>query len=167
MRLDETIRRGNGTYSALEIHIVTGRTHQIRTQLSALGIPIVGDTFYGGVDYKQPGMMLQSICMSYIPPGVYEELQNKGRGEAIGEGYSLERTSDFNIPEESAKEQSSSGLASRVEKRASVGGQNLTEWYKEAQRTGCWGRRCFGGFWEGDIERQKISMKDALLFFKK
>lgn len=32
----------------LEIELLTGRTHQIRGQLGAIGHPIVGDTLYGG-----------------------------------------------------------------------------------------------------------------------
>lgn len=32
----------------LEIELITGRTHQIRAQLSASGFPILGDTLYGG-----------------------------------------------------------------------------------------------------------------------
>lgn len=34
-------------YSLLEIDLITGRYHQIRTQLAAIGCPVVGDTLYG------------------------------------------------------------------------------------------------------------------------
>jgi len=36
-----------GTLSLLEAQLVTGRTHQLRVQLSHLGFPIVGDDKYG------------------------------------------------------------------------------------------------------------------------
>jgi 23S rRNA pseudouridine955/2504/2580 synthase len=36
-----------GKYSLLEAQLVTGRTHQLRVQLSHLGFPIVGDDKYG------------------------------------------------------------------------------------------------------------------------
>jgi len=32
----------------LEVDLLTGRSHQIRGQLAAMGMPIVGDTLYGG-----------------------------------------------------------------------------------------------------------------------
>ena len=35
----------NQTY--LEVHLITGRTHQIRVHLSYIGVPVVGDTLYG------------------------------------------------------------------------------------------------------------------------
>lgn len=38
--------------SLLEIHLETGRTHQIRVHMEAIGHPCVGDTFYGA-DPKQ------------------------------------------------------------------------------------------------------------------
>lgn len=34
-------------YTLLEIELITGRTHQIRSQLSTLGFPIIGDGKYG------------------------------------------------------------------------------------------------------------------------
>jgi len=34
-------------HSLIEIHPLTGRTHQIRVHLSYIGIPVVGDTLYG------------------------------------------------------------------------------------------------------------------------
>ena len=37
----------NGAYSFLEIHLVTGRSHQIRAHLAHLGCPIIGDSKYG------------------------------------------------------------------------------------------------------------------------
>jgi 23S rRNA pseudouridine1911/1915/1917 synthase len=40
--------------SLLHVAIATGRTHQIRVHLSAIGHPIVGDTTYGGVHRRVP-----------------------------------------------------------------------------------------------------------------
>lgn len=37
-----------GEHSLIALTLKTGRTHQIRVHLSALGCPLVGDTLYGG-----------------------------------------------------------------------------------------------------------------------
>lgn len=44
---DFRVLRTNGAFSLLEVRIATGRTHQIRVHLSAIGHPVVGDRLYG------------------------------------------------------------------------------------------------------------------------
>ncbi|CAG0978606.1 Ribosomal large subunit pseudouridine synthase D [Geobacteraceae bacterium] len=56
------IARGTGG-SLLEARPLTGRTHQIRVHLAHGGLPIVGDTTYGGED--APRMMLHCRAMSF------------------------------------------------------------------------------------------------------
>lgn len=48
-----TARHFNGV-SLLRVAIATGRTHQIRVHLSAIGHPIVGDSTYGGLRRRVP-----------------------------------------------------------------------------------------------------------------
>jgi 23S rRNA pseudouridine1911/1915/1917 synthase len=54
----KTLRQTEG-HSLLEIELLTGRYHQIRAQLSAIGNPIAGDVKYGAV----PALPLDSICL--------------------------------------------------------------------------------------------------------
>ncbi|MCC6684002.1 MAG: RluA family pseudouridine synthase [Bacteroidia bacterium] len=53
----------------LKIKLLTGRKHQIRAQLAALGCPIIGDTKYGS-DKSLPehAIRLQSAELSFIHP---------------------------------------------------------------------------------------------------
>ena len=53
-----TILASNRKYSLLSVKLVTGRSHQIRAQLSAIGNPIAGDGKYGG---KISGVLYQIL----------------------------------------------------------------------------------------------------------
>ncbi len=46
-RTIETIHTKIGSITLLEVRLFTGKTHQIRAQLSAMGYPIIGDRKYG------------------------------------------------------------------------------------------------------------------------
>ena len=57
--------------SLLEIHPDTGKFHQIRAQLAAIGCPIVGDSLYGAQQAYRPGaIMLHAWKLDFLgPPG--------------------------------------------------------------------------------------------------
>lgn len=52
--------------SLLRIRLLTGRTHQIRVHLAAIGHPLVGDWLYGARDEGRP--MLHSLRVEMIHP---------------------------------------------------------------------------------------------------
>jgi 23S rRNA pseudouridine1911/1915/1917 synthase len=67
--LDYTIIKELNNYTALEINLHTGRHHQIRSQLSAIGSPIKGDLKYG-FDRSNPdgGIHLHARKLSFTHP---------------------------------------------------------------------------------------------------
>jgi 23S rRNA pseudouridine1911/1915/1917 synthase len=48
--------------SWIKINLLTGRTHQIRSQLSQIGAPIIGDTLYGSQRPFQPNAIALRSC---------------------------------------------------------------------------------------------------------
>lgn len=73
--LDYTIIKELDNYFALEINLHTGRHHQIRAQLSAIGSPIKGDLKYG-FDRSNPdgGIHLHARKLNFIHPVNKEEI---------------------------------------------------------------------------------------------
>lgn len=55
--------------SLLEVEIMTGKFHQIRAQLAALGTPIVGDDKYGAtLSYGDKGIALHAHTLGFSDP---------------------------------------------------------------------------------------------------
>ena len=64
-------RRADGT-AALKIDLETGRTHQIRVHLAALGCPLVGDQTYGGP--PAPRLLLHAWRLALDVPGAGQQV---------------------------------------------------------------------------------------------
>ena len=58
-------RRATPQGSLLEIELETGRTHQIRVHLSAIGHPLIGDWLYGARNAARPMLHAAEIAMTH------------------------------------------------------------------------------------------------------
>ena len=64
----KVLAEGNGC-TLLDVHILTGRTHQIRVHLKSIGHPVCGDELYGsGKGVKVPCLMLHAYSLSFAHP---------------------------------------------------------------------------------------------------
>ncbi|MCL1944825.1 MAG: RNA pseudouridine synthase [Firmicutes bacterium] len=64
--LDYKVLESSGTYSLIDVKLVTGRSHQIRAQFKAIGNPLVGDQRYGGP--KSRNLALWAYELKFIHP---------------------------------------------------------------------------------------------------
>ncbi len=69
-RTEYTVRERFGQAALVELLLLTGRTHQIRVHLSAIGYPVVGDRVYGPrrVRIAAPRQMLHSWRLGFTHP---------------------------------------------------------------------------------------------------
>jgi 23S rRNA pseudouridine955/2504/2580 synthase len=75
------LKKNFSSYSLLDVKLITGRTHQIRTQLAHLGFPILGDDKYGDFTLnkalKKIGlkrMLLHAVELGFIHPKTLENI---------------------------------------------------------------------------------------------
>lgn len=76
----ETAKTDTGSYVLVEAELKTGRTHQIRVHLAALGTPVLGDDKYGNFpvnhQWEKQGhntMCLHAWKLSFPHPSTHEE----------------------------------------------------------------------------------------------
>lgn len=64
-------------YTYIECELETGRTHQIRVHMSALGHPLLGDTVYGPekCSFKLQGQTLHAKTLGFIHPSTGEYIE--------------------------------------------------------------------------------------------
>ena len=74
-RTDYHVLRHIGEYTLLEVRPETGRTHQIRVHLSAIGYPVFGDRVYGARSERLPRLFLHACRLGFRLPssGEYRE----------------------------------------------------------------------------------------------
>ncbi len=80
-----------GDYSYVKVHLLTGRTHQIRVHFAAIGFPLVGDRTYGRAKtnhsfekhYGLQRQFLHATELSFmIPPAGRNKRSKKGEFES-------------------------------------------------------------------------------------
>jgi len=88
-----------GKTTLVEAMLETGRTHQVRVHLAALGHPIVGDTTYGSkipaprhalhaayLEFRHP-LSHKKMSFRSKPPKDFENLMERYRADAVGMQY--------------------------------------------------------------------------------
>jgi len=77
-RTEYSVREHFGTTTLLEIVLKTGRTHQIRVHLSAIGYPVIGDSTYGGKCSYLKRQFLHAHRLGFKLPltGTYREFES-------------------------------------------------------------------------------------------
>ena len=68
------LQRGRGV-ALLDVHILTGRTHQIRVHMRHIGHPVCGDPIYGSQKgAKVPRLMLHAYSLTFTHPASGERM---------------------------------------------------------------------------------------------
>ena len=76
---DRNAPAAKGRFALVELTPKTGRTHQLRVHMSAIGHPIVGDTMYGGRifergDFRLARQALHAWRINFVHPATLERM---------------------------------------------------------------------------------------------
>lgn len=71
---DYEILADGGDHTVLKIHLLTGRTHQIRVHFAHKGHPLVGDSVYGTRDPRIARQALHAWTVRFRHPKTGEEV---------------------------------------------------------------------------------------------
>ena len=69
----EVIKEFNN-FSLINVHLLTGRTHQIRLHFSSIGHPLIGDTLYNSTFDNNGDILLFSYHLDFIHPITNKEI---------------------------------------------------------------------------------------------
>ena len=74
-RTEWRVVRQDSDRALLDIHLITGRTHQIRVHMSSIHHPVLGDPIYGHKSMpKAPRLMLHAYSLSFTHPATGERM---------------------------------------------------------------------------------------------
>lgn len=90
------LRRDNDR-AVLSCELVTGRTHQIRVQLAAIGCPVAGDAMYGNV--AAPRMLLHAAELSMLHPATGNAITFRAKEPLAFETWMLGVAEPWQNPE--------------------------------------------------------------------
>lgn len=87
----KVIERFRG-FTFLDITLETGRTHQIRVHMAAIGHPVVNDSLYGGakIPVNTQEQVLQSYSLTFVSPS-----DNEQKTVTIGQSCDIIKTVNY------------------------------------------------------------------------
>lgn len=86
-RVLQTAECSQGVFSLVQIRLHTGRTHQIRVQFASRGMPLAGDSRYGGL--RTCPLALWSCRLTFPHPFTQQDLTAESRPDAAAFPWNL------------------------------------------------------------------------------
>lgn len=129
------IERAGNTCCWVELQPYTGRTHQLRVHMAAIGHPIVGDGKYGGKDAFLTGTISRKMHLharriridhprgealdvtANLPPHMAESLQDLGFDPALGDAMPMITPKHKDTPEAKIRLKKNIAKAARKERK--------------------------------------------------
>jgi 23S rRNA pseudouridine955/2504/2580 synthase len=149
------IDRAGNRAAWVELQPLTGRTHQLRAHMAAIGHPIVGDAKYGGAEAFLTGGISRKLHLharrlkidgldgkpidytAELPPHFNESLATLGFDRMAGEMLPLDNPDPAKLPETKAKRAAAAAKSARKARkgeRRSRGGDSSRKPAKRAPR---------------------------------